>query len=572
MWVVDMKCCYVGALVLLITTTVTLAANNSVGIRAYEQGQYAQAIDKLTPAAMQGDAEAQYYLASSLRTQLPLPAGIYKARPSETDASQRVIHEWLEKSANQGYAAAQRELAKDLSDGFGTTVDYQRSLEWMYKAVDAGDEQARTTLVNWYTRGYIVAPDLAKAADMRKFAALSQGADTQTHLDTFKKLLEVTKDYLEKHTAPVQYTDEVLAEAGDPRAAVRLAQKALANKDQKDCDTAAKWYERAGQLGDANGFRAVGEQWYLGDCGAQDFSKARQAYGRGAAVGDSLTLYALAKMELFGHGQAPDYPAAYLHLKSLEIVDPKWMQNEPGPLLFSARQLSEEQRRAADKQLATLEPMLRKARERDDAKETVRPIKSEGDASTLFAYSLTRIDRSVTCAYNYRGACAYVPFDTRLEIRNSEAATLDCKLQLAAKFFPETESKIINRRYIVRPSSTKLPVIGTITGEVDAAATTFTCERIAQPSVAEGTCVLDTPPDANPNKYYPVKALKDHLGGKVTLAISTAAISGKPADVQIEKSSDLPLIDKGAVDFARATTFETNCPGQRLPLSISFRP
>ena len=54
------------------------------------------------------------------------------------------------------------------------------------------------------------------------------------------------------------------------------------------------------------------------------------------------------------------------------------------------------------------------------------------------------------------------------------------------------------------------------------------------------------------------------------LAITTSTVGQKPSQVEVATSSGSARLDEAAVEFARATVFETNCPGERQQLAISF--
>src|SRR5690606_30513197 len=251
--------CACSVLCVLSVVPLDAEAANRAGVRAYERRDYAKAIEKLMPEAERGDAAAQYYVAMSLREQLPKPKGTFRVRPVETDPAQQAVYGWLEKAAQQGHAEAQRELAEALDRGFGTPVDYQAALEWMQKAAESGDDRARRMLADWYRTGHIVVPDRAKADNLQKFAALEGGREGQGAIDRLRKLTEAIRQYQSALANAQPHTDEELAEAGDPGAALRLAEAARDNREGKqDCAAAAKWYERAAELGDASGFERLG--------------------------------------------------------------------------------------------------------------------------------------------------------------------------------------------------------------------------------------------------------------------------------------------------------------------------
>src|SRR6185436_15057679 len=116
-----------AALLAAVIPFVVLAASGK-GIAAFNAGRYDQAIKILTPEAEAGDAEAQYYLAVSLRFSLPKPKGEVRAYPSETDPAQQAIHRWFEKAALSGHPEATREYALDFDSGAGVGPDFDQAL------------------------------------------------------------------------------------------------------------------------------------------------------------------------------------------------------------------------------------------------------------------------------------------------------------------------------------------------------------------------------------------------------------------------------------------------------------
>ena len=87
-----------AALLAATLPAVTFAVSDKA-MAAFKAGRYEQAVKLLTPEAEAGDAEAQYYLATTLRFLLPRPKSEVRANPSETDPKQQEIHRWFEKAA-----------------------------------------------------------------------------------------------------------------------------------------------------------------------------------------------------------------------------------------------------------------------------------------------------------------------------------------------------------------------------------------------------------------------------------------------------------------------------------------
>ena len=69
-------------------------AGKSEGVAAFERRDYQSAIAELTPAARDGDAEAQYYLARSLKVRNARRHG--RKRPNELDSEQQEAHAWAQ--------------------------------------------------------------------------------------------------------------------------------------------------------------------------------------------------------------------------------------------------------------------------------------------------------------------------------------------------------------------------------------------------------------------------------------------------------------------------------------------
>jgi len=84
---------------------------------------------------------------------------------------------WYLKAAEEGYAAAQRNVAALYWDGKGSAQDYEESIRWFRKAADQGDPFAKNRLGDAYRIGQGVPQDFAKAIDWYCAAADSNYVD-----------------------------------------------------------------------------------------------------------------------------------------------------------------------------------------------------------------------------------------------------------------------------------------------------------------------------------------------------------------------------------------------------------
>ena len=118
-------------------------------------------------AADQGDADAQYSLASLYDTGLGVPQD-YAAAAS-----------WLRKAADQGHATAQYNLGVMYENGRGVPQDYAAAVSWYRKAANRGNASAQYNLGVMYRRGEGVRQDYVQAY---KWIILSTSRTTRADL------------------------------------------------------------------------------------------------------------------------------------------------------------------------------------------------------------------------------------------------------------------------------------------------------------------------------------------------------------------------------------------------------
>lgn len=299
-------------------------AGTQDGIEAFRKGKLAKAESALRPEAEKGDRVAQFYLAKTLDLQMRGMLGARVAKPG--DPRQQEAHAWIEKSARQGYEAAWLDCSRDFDDGYGTEPDFPAALEWMQKAAGTGDPMAMLFLQFWYEEGHIVAPDHEKANALREKrpAASPAAAKTQSPFDG------------------------ILPSSGP---------LALGVDEERDCAKFTRWAERADNSGDADVNLEMGRHFYVGDCGKQDFARARTLLSKAAEASDLIEPHdMLATMKLFGHGQAPDYAGAYVHLRIVSKLDSERAEDVAAMLRHARRQLTPAQLAAAEAEISKRVP------------------------------------------------------------------------------------------------------------------------------------------------------------------------------------------------------------------------
>jgi TPR repeat protein len=561
----------VSVMVALLVPTCAFSAG-AKGMAAFKAGNYSAAIRMLRPEAEAGDPEAQLYLAYALRFSLPKSPGEYSANPSETDPAQQEIHRWIEKSAQQGYGQALYEYALDFDLGAGVAADFGQALAWMQKAFDQGERAAIEKLESWYDSGHIVAPSYAKFKELQALER-EHNPDAAARTDKFVQIAKAASNYTRAADALLHPNDVAAAEAGDPDAAMRLGDAATYVEDpaKPDCVAAAKWYLRAGDAGNPDGYRKLAEQYYRGHCQQQDFARARELNTKAAEGGQIVAVYDLAEMHLFGHGlAAPDYETAYQWLGVLSTLDPNWLRHEPAMLTITRRNLSAEQMRALDARVAAQAPAIVAVRNRVREKITRREIKSNGDRSKPgeWSYALAMLDETGRCARNVREFCDHVPFRAVLEIRNPEPTTLACNFALVVQKLGDKEPTKYERRYILLPQDSMTPNFGFVAGHIDVENSGLNCERVAQPSLESGTCSIRPLPGTSFQDFIDKIPKKRRVAGRVTLGLIFSEQRGKPSEVVVKSSSGNTELDGAAQAYARATSFLANCFGPAIPMAM----
>jgi len=99
--------------ILSLCINVAKANELEIGIKAYQKGNYAQALELLRPVADQGIAEAQNYVGNT-----------YYEGGNNITRDYKAALKWYSLAAEQGYAEAQFALGLMHVRGYGAIRDY----------------------------------------------------------------------------------------------------------------------------------------------------------------------------------------------------------------------------------------------------------------------------------------------------------------------------------------------------------------------------------------------------------------------------------------------------------------
>ncbi|MDQ5977707.1 MAG: hypothetical protein QG602_679 [Verrucomicrobiota bacterium] len=213
-----------------------------------EQTEDGRDVAALLKQARAGDVTAQLALANHVLDRVDLPADDDQAEPVAIDWSQ--LERWLIAAAAKGNPEAAAQLGSIYFEGLGgLEQNYSKALAAFTKAASGGSVPAMLTLADFFTKGYGVPVDFAKAEEWLKRAQAKEGDVTG--------YAEIAATRLQDLAAARERSAEITAlrkqaDAGDAPAAYKLFEY-LGNRDdglfysEKD---AMHYLRRAAELGE----------------------------------------------------------------------------------------------------------------------------------------------------------------------------------------------------------------------------------------------------------------------------------------------------------------------------------
>lgn len=225
---------------------------------------------------------------------------------------------WTEKAANHGVVSAQRDLAliyhqRALAHKISPLDGQQKALYWMEKAADRGDSEAKFQMANVYLSGI---PNLPQyAADNEKAFSLCKDAAEKGHLKAAALLGEMyySGDGGEVDQKAGFYWTEKAARLGDPFAEYNMARfYNPQNGNQRiDPDTAFYWMEKSANHNFHPAESALGRFYRDGQGTGKNPDKAFYWYYRAAAGGNLQGQFDLAMAYYRGEGTEKDPKKAF---------------------------------------------------------------------------------------------------------------------------------------------------------------------------------------------------------------------------------------------------------------------
>ena len=126
---------------LCLVITLPARADFYQGLRAYNRSDFARARTEFFQSAMEGHADAQFYLGE-----------IYEGGVG-VEIDHALAFDWYLQAAQQEHARAQRRLARLFSRGLGTGRDETKAFTWYLRAAGNGDVLAQLQVGLLYSTG-----------------------------------------------------------------------------------------------------------------------------------------------------------------------------------------------------------------------------------------------------------------------------------------------------------------------------------------------------------------------------------------------------------------------------------
>ena len=325
-----------AALILIALTAAY--ADVDAALRAYNQGEFQDAMREALPFAQQGDVQAQHLIGMLYYDGAGTPKNYAEALKwfgkaadqGDTDAQSRLgdmytsgqgvpnnyaeAAKWFRKAADQGDTYAQFHLG-DIYSSQGALKDYAEAMKWVRKAADGGYAPAQFGMGYMYAKGWGVAPDYGEA--MRWYRKGAEQEDTDAGLAPYYQLghmyyngIGMVQDYTEAAKWFRKAADQgnILAQ--------RNLGYMYANGQgvSRDSSEAVKWYVKAADHGNANAETDLGSLYYRGQWVTQDYGEAVRWYRKAAEQGNAEAQYALGLMYEDGKGTPQDYTKAFMWL------------------------------------------------------------------------------------------------------------------------------------------------------------------------------------------------------------------------------------------------------------------
>jgi TPR repeat protein len=264
-------------------------------ILSKQKGSEQEAFSMYFKAAEQGDAMAQYNVASRLQ--------------SGSGVSQNYIEamKWYRKAAEQGVGEAESKIGFMFALGEGIRKDEKEAAKWFRSAADKGSVTAQFNIGIMTLFGRGIAREYREALKWFRKAAEQGHVEAQYNIGHIYYLGKgVSKDVrlalnwfrkaAEQGDVKAQHNLGIMYESGDGIS--------------KDTQEAARWFRKAAEQGHASAQYKLGNMYSKGEGVTQDYEKAARWYQKAADQGLSDAQFTLGIFFEQGIGVSQDHQEA----------------------------------------------------------------------------------------------------------------------------------------------------------------------------------------------------------------------------------------------------------------------
>ena len=271
----------------LMVTAADYDADMEKAKAAYDQKDYAEALDILKKWAEKGDAEAMRMMGRSY------------LNGTGMEKKETIGVKWIKEAAELGNAKAIRDMGLSYEFGRGVKKDFAEAVKCYRNAAELGDAIAMSCLGTCYGFGKGVDKDDKEAVEWYRKAAEQGEAIAQGYLG---HMYEIGRG-VEQNDAEAAKWYRKAAEQGNANAqnSLGLMYECGRGVDQNDKE-AVKWYSKAAEQGNADAQNSVGRMYQNGRGVDQNDKEAVKWYSKAAEQGNARAQCNLGWMYEDGRG------------------------------------------------------------------------------------------------------------------------------------------------------------------------------------------------------------------------------------------------------------------------------
>ena len=182
-------------------------------------------------------------------------------------------------------------IYRDGDDGIAKNLD--KAVEWLTRAVDAGNGDAACLLGTGYYNGAFDKPDMKKALKWWQKAAKLGSATAMNNIGEMYRNGDVGE--VDFGIAIYWFKQAANCEPPNSVAMYNLGEMYLEGKGvEKDVKEAEKWYCKAADTCDPDAEVVLGTKYYTGDFGEPNYKEAKKWWERASEHGNSTAMFNLA--------------------------------------------------------------------------------------------------------------------------------------------------------------------------------------------------------------------------------------------------------------------------------------